>query len=87
MRKKLVLSSDHVVNAGKAALLMVFASQVTFTLFTTGFHISAAIIVLVMITFFQLKFPILLSTLFAIPGIIALRMLLHGLSAGGDFAT
>lgn len=87
MKKKLVLSSGNLVNAGKAALLMVLASQVTFTLFTTGFHISAAIIILVMIVFSQLKFPILLSTLFAIPGIIALRILLHSISRGCDFAT
>lgn len=87
MKKELVLSSGRVANAGKVALLMVLASQVTFTIFTTGFHISAAIIVLVMITFFQLKSPILLSTLFAVPGVIALRILLHSLSPGCDFAT
>lgn len=86
MKKEAELSSDRRAMAVKVSLMMAIASQVTISLFTTGFQISAAVIVLVVMAFFQLKFPILLATIFAIPGIIVLRILLHILSTG-DFST
>lgn len=82
MKDSLTSRKEWWAGVGQGVLCLTLASQVNIELFTSGFRISAAVMMFPIMLLFLKRIPLIASTLAAAPLIVGIRVLIQWLGQG-----